>query len=71
MMHSVITVVKRLLEKYHLATQPQESANSGTVISAIPEAPNAEAEEASAWVSIIYNGVCNMLNVAAQKTETI
>ena len=69
MMHSVITVVKRLLEKYHLATQPQESANSGTVISAIPEAPNAEAEEASAWVSIIYNGVCNMLNVAAQKPK--
>nr|WMV69900.1 MAG: polyprotein [Deformed wing virus] len=69
MMHSVITVVKRLLEKYHLATQPQESASSGTVISAVPEAPNAEAEEASAWVSIIYNGVCNMLNVAAQKPK--
>nr|WMV69898.1 MAG: polyprotein [Deformed wing virus] len=69
MMHSVITVVKRLLEKYHLATQPQESANSSTVISAVPEAPNAEAEEASAWVSIIYNGVCNMLNVAAQKPK--
>ncbi len=43
MMHSVITVVKRLLEKYHLATQPQESASSSTVISAVPEAPNAEA----------------------------
>ncbi len=69
MMHSVITVVKRLLEKYHLATQPQESASSSTVISAVPEAPNAEAEEASAWVSIIYNGVCNMLNVAAQKPK--